>query len=358
MPYAIVFSSLLLISQILKKRNELASDYHVVYYLVVIVILCLFNSLRGIGVGADTAVYKYHFETICSFNFVQVFERYRLDSGFYFFTWLLSKYIGDFQFYLFVIALLYIIPVIQLIRMRSKYPILSIFLFFCFGLYTFSFSTIRQTIAISFCVIAYIALDKSRLKSIIIFAIGVAFHYSAIIFLPYFIIHRLPFKRSVIGILITGVAVSFFLSDGLIPYFTQVVDFSGSNKTYLVVSTGGIGMILFLFFVFIVGATTVITQDQIEELSELKRNVLYIYSALVVFIVSRYNLAVMRLYYYYFIFIIIAIPNILSNTKNPDVRHLLKILFILVALYFLFFQVFADPYAESRRLLPYYFFWQ
>jgi hypothetical protein len=165
MIYAIVFCACLYPLLLLRKRlcqTDLQEKRrsNISVYIYITIILCLFVGLRGINVGSDTATYYYHFQNLKNESFISMIEKYKTDVGFYLITMVLAKILKNYNVYLILTSLIYLIPVAVLIYKKSTNPLYSYFLFFCFGLFTFSMSTLRQTIAIGLCIIAYLLKDK------------------------------------------------------------------------------------------------------------------------------------------------------------------------------------------------------
>ena len=79
--------------------------------------------------------------------------------------------------------------------------------------------------------------------------------------------------------------------------------------------------------------------------------------ALCSFLVTRFNTAAMRLFWFYLSFSILFIPNVCSAMKRHNKIICLSALG-LITFYYLFFRVMDAPYEESRLLLPYKFFWE
>lgn len=373
MIYTVVFLSVFLAAIFCRKnlefRKKESDVYYFFYFVFIFLILWLFAGLRNINVGSDTWVYLYHFEEVKGISLKYLISNYYVDIGFYFFTYIISNVIGNFTIYLLIIEFIFLSSVFALIYRKSQYPLFSIFVFICLGLYTFSFSTIRQTLAISFCVWSYLSLDKRKIRSLVLLLIGALFHYSAVVFLPVIILKRFKITkfRVVINILLVVLITVFY--NKLIPIFSYVVLLSGSNKTYESVQTGGIGMIAFLLLLYIMFVCTYKVDYEKSILIDLgfydetycystEIEILFVLMAALIFSATRFNMAAMRLYYYYLFFMVVSIPNLLFHIKKKNNRVIFGAGIVVIMLYFLAFNVFDDPYADSKKLLPYYFFWE
>lgn len=356
MAYALLFSSVFLISPLFQKQNKKRfSKYNYIFYVIAILFLSLFVGLRGIGVGSDTATYYYHFNSCGTMTVSQLFSRYKSDVGFYLFTWFFSRAFHSFNFYLWICSLIYLIPIGVLICKKSKSPLYSFFIFFCFGLFTFCLSTIRQSLAIGLCVSAYLFFeDKKRLLCVAFIALAALFHYSALVFLPVLLFRVIKVNKFFISLSFVLLAVSYFAAPNLLSLFNAIAE-RGSYSEYQSASVGGIGMILFLLFIYII---SIITGHKSKEFEKNKNETLFIFFALLIFTISRSNLALMRLYYYFLIFLVICIPNILLKINDQGLRNVINLIVIFISIYFLIFEVFDGANEVSKLLLPYVPFWE
>lgn len=323
-------------------------------YIFIIIFLSLFIGLRSVEVGADTWVYFYHFNNLEGVQFDSLVANYRTDIGFYIFTWIFSNIMHSFQLYLLALAFFHVASVFALIKNCSAYPLYSIALYYCLGLFTFSISTLRQMTAMSFCCIAYILLEKSKKKSLMLILLGVTFHYTALIFVPVLFFDKIRITKA--KVLVFGIifVIVFFAKDRLAEIFLMVVSLSGSGKSYGTMKVGGVGMCLFLLMVTSIYAYICLSH-RLEGDQTTCREVLILYSALLVFSASRFNLIAMRLYYFYLVIMVAVIPNMLRKIKIMGNRFFIGNIVLIIAFYYLLFKVFDDPYAVSRKLLPYTF---
>jgi hypothetical protein len=283
-------------------------------------------------------------------------EKFKTDVGFYLITMVLAKIVKNYNVYLILTSLIYLIPVAVFIYKKSTNPLYSYFLFFCFGLFTFSMSTLRQTIAIGLCIIAYLLKDKP-IKKLLALVLAISIHMSALVFLPVLFIHKIK-----INTLTKTVAIVLPLATVVFMSTIQAFILSFSSKNiYGTTKVGGYGMILFLAVVVVLGWYILIRKPASSPMHSNNIEILiFVYLALLVFVATRFNLAVMRLYYYYFIYIIVLIPNLVSSISNKErnTGRIISTMFVCVSIYFLIFNTFNDPYSVGSKLLPYSFFWE
>lgn len=163
------------------------------YVIIIISILILESSLRHIYVGSDTYNYYNSFHSVSQMSWDDALGSFKSaylegegkDPGFIILMKLIQLITLDFNVFLFFCALLFFVPLGQLLyRFSSNVQQLM----FAFSLYVALFhimalSGVRQQIATGFCIMAFLQLDKDHLWRAIIFLIlGSSIHISSLIF--------------------------------------------------------------------------------------------------------------------------------------------------------------------------------
>ena len=159
-----------------------------------IILFILESSLRSVNVGPDTQGYYNDYNTISGLSWSDIWGGFissyqqgeGKDPGFVLFVKLVQALPGDFNFFLFVSALIFFIPLGLILY---KYSTHSLQLVFAFTLYVALFhivalSGIRQQIATGLTFLALYELGKGRMWRCILFiALGSIIHISALVFL-------------------------------------------------------------------------------------------------------------------------------------------------------------------------------
>jgi transmembrane protein EpsG len=127
---------------------------------------------------------------------------------------------GNAQTLFFLSSIIIYSLIIFFIYRYSSSPVLSMLVFICFPLYYGeSLSCIRQYIAVGFFLLSYKYLIKRDfLKFLLINAIGISFHYSAIVVIPFYFISHLRIPNRILIFLVVG---SFFLYTLIIYFFPE-----------------------------------------------------------------------------------------------------------------------------------------
>lgn len=364
MVYNFMFAIMLIIIAKYSRRDDLEVIERICVSkrvsIIVGIILVLFAGLRSYSVGADTLTYHYHFYNLMHYSFDSILSGYRYDIGFYSFTWIISHITKNFTIYLLLTEALYIFSVSKFIESESTNQIWSYFIFFCFAFYTFSFSTLRQALAISFCLLSYISFkpeEKKWILSVCLLVLAGLFHISSVIFIMFFLAKIIGYSKkmnkTIIALITISPIIIIFASSRIIEILEK-----SREKTYVHGSVGGKGMVIFLVFCVACGIWCWMTTKQKAEIDKrLLSYTILIYFSLVIFVITRVNLALMRLYLYYLQFLMVFIPTLIQKIKGNNKKLVLTLMFGFVSFYFWISNVMTNAYSENLRLLPYTIVW-
>ena len=357
--YIVVFSITtilgLIIDRYRKRPIQRSSDKRAIriLYVIVFFILSFFVGFRDVSVGSDSLQYYSKFqmaEDLSLFEYL-VINRF-LDAGFYAFTWIIQRVTGSIYAYFFIISCIYFSIYLRFISKYSSSAGWSIWLLNALGFTTFVMSTLRQALAMSFCLLAYIYMMEGKKKAWMSLFLAFSFHITSVVFLPMMFVQKLSNHKKPWGLFIIAAAV--MLAAPIIMKYVMLLDIKDGRYSEAS-AVGGVGMIVFLVLQLFVGAFTYYPRRK-----SVPNNYYYEFYAtgfaLCAFLITRFNTAAMRLFWFFFSFAILFVPNVINTVKKSN-KVIWSILFWAVTFYYLFFKVMADPYAESRLLLPYKFFW-
>lgn len=319
----------------------------------------VFVGCRGYNVGSDTPAYVFMLDNASQMQYVDYLQsNLFIEPFFHSVLWASIHIIKTPSFFFIINAILYFAVFIRFSAENSKSLGWSVWLINSMGFATMALSTLRQSMAMAFCLLAYVYLEKNRVKSWLFFLMAFGSHISSCIFLPMLFLNWFK-KKNIPTYIIILIIVAFVLGPFIISRAAfEYESVTGKYGQELITTSevGGIGMIVFLVTILFMGLKTYLP---------VRRGLILIYAnevfavgmALVVFVIARVNVAVIRLYWYYLPFIIIFIPNVFYNMK-PLSRNTWKSFIVVITMYYLVTQVMASPYEESKLLLPYYFFWK
>ena len=328
-----------LIDGVLTKTNNL-------YYIVIIsTVLIVIAGFRHVTIGIDTLNYKNIFDSVNTNGFDKLLYQ-STEIGYTLFQILIGKIFSDFQMLLIISAIFYVSVISYLIFCYSKNPMISYLLFMFFDFYTFSFSGIRQTLAITFVLLAFIQIrNKKMFLFLLLVLIASTFHITALIFLPTYWLGKFNLSRK---------NLVFFFLCGLFIFLTkdyfQMFMNNYARINYDAAETGGFRLYIVMIYTVMIG---IIYRKPFNLNNSVNVYLFYMMlSAVIIFPIIRYNPVTLRLYYYFFIFMVIYIPNILSVIKDKAIVFIGTVSYLLIGSFWFFTSI-----INSKQLLPYLFFW-
>jgi transmembrane protein EpsG len=308
----------------------------------------LIIGLRGWDVGWDTRNYIYFFEKYGSMNFISLLSgNFEIEKGYLIFQYFLFNIYSHPTLLFSTIATIYIISVSSFIYRNSKYPLLSYLIFISMGYFTFSMTALRQTIAIAIILFSYNYLkEKKLLGFLILVLIASTFHYSAIVFLPFYFISKIKVTRLYMFLSIPIIVVTFLFRE---PIFKFLSTLSGYN--YSPISTDGPAT---LFSLFLIVYVVSIALSKAIDYNKLENRICYhaIFLSIIFTVLAFIHPAALRISYYFSFFIIIFIPEIIRAFKTKELRF-----FIFIAASIILIVLYLLNINPSSPFVPYDFFW-
>lgn len=330
---------------------------------LVSVILVTINALRADSVGADTAMYHNLYDLTRSASSLSEARGYwqnqSLEVGFLFLEFVLGRFL-DFHAASFVFAIISIVPLMVLIYKYSDNYWLSIFVYICFGMYAFSLTGLRQSVAMGLCCIAFIFAKKRKLVVFLLFVIlAFTIHKSALIFLPAYWLMTVGHSKKTIGIFFLSTVASFGLGPVVYKLLNMFARFSYESSD----SAGGSKLYLFiigtLLLSYLVSKRFFSSSTSKEEIKLVTNENLPIFNMIafcaLLWPITRANSVVFRLYYYYFIYLALFIPNFINGIRDKKTKLMILVIYLAVGFYFLNFYIIGN---EQMKYAAYEFFWQ
>ena len=346
--YLLFFITLIAIPSFIKSHTKRGGLYFVIFSFTAIVLL---QSLRKWTVGIDIVTYLSFFERVSNdghlLRFMQEFHS--LEKGFIYYMKLLSFITTNPQVYLSLVSITIFSLVGYVIYKNSKNYYLSIIAIITLVFFNFSFSGIRQSIAIA---IAFISFEFIKKKKWVLFILLVllasTFHTSALVFLIAFPLYYLRIEKKHLFLILILIAVvflfkSFFLKFILVNVFDK---YDGST---LLVSTGAYTMFFVMLALYVVSMIVKKPNSYSPQLNAYSN---YLLVAVLIQIAASESQIAMRAGYYYFIFSSLLIPEIIVSTKNERIRPIIYVLVVIICFSFYYLTT------SGGSLDPYLFYWQ
>ncbi|TVZ51342.1 EpsG family protein [Dokdonia sp. Hel_I_53] len=318
--------------------------------------LLLLMGLRHRSVGNDVIRYLERYKDV---------ERYftletKTESGYMIFQKILSLMNISPQGFIFTVSLIILILFSWFFYKYSKNIGMSFFLHFTVGLFAFTMTGIRQSIAIGLTLIAiHLALQKKLIWYILIILLATLFHQSAIVFAPVYIIFQIrKYNFKIIFLIFLAILVIGVFNEII---FNQIFSLSANKYNTQYLDTADESRTSFIFIVFSFSLPAIIMflwfldNIRIRELSKIDISFFIMSLIGCVFILLSSQLSLLsRLSYYFMIGIIVLIPNTIKNLKNRPVANISSFFLTLISIaYFIIANVDGISKIDS-----YLFFWE
>ena len=289
-----------------------------------IIVLGLHSPKQGIDVE-NAYIPLFHYVD-GSFSFEQYLG---YEPMFYNYVSLIKRFTNQEQIFLFVTATLTVIPILYFFKKESKNPIFSIIFYVSWVLFHFSFSGIRQAMAVSIVSIAYIYLFQRRYIVFIIIVIGAALIHTsallAILALPLFCIKLKDNKW--FTIFIAFAFVTLVLPNVLVSIIAFIFSDTGRYQNDIEGLRGG-GFTLALVYLFFAFVVSFLKRKDNERS--------YVQFILLLFVVQLLGMrsdVATRIGYYFLPLLYVIYPNVIEQSKHPKMYALLSC-FLFISFFF------------------------
>ena len=266
---------------------------------------------------------------------------------------------GDYQLFITLISAFVITVLGRFVYRYSASPVQSFIYYWGLWFFTFNFSALKQSIAMSLILLAFDAVvDRKLIKFLFMTGIAALFHFPAIIFLPSYAIAKLNLRKGFLIVLALLFVSVYFWRDQILDYAVQFYyenrTFEGEDRFLTGKVTVMLLLVLTAYFL-----RPPQKQDRVYSIS-----LQLVALSTVIQLFSVYNNVFERLADYYFQFSVIFVPFILDRgrTRKEGKTHSGRGLAISIAPFILGVMClyrFNDIVTrEASMLLPYKFFFQ
>lgn len=333
-----------------KKNADGTKQFRKKEYLIVCCAeLILLAGLRAYTVGADTAFYLQALDHYSQLPRKEILTAdlvlpYDFEIGYFILTKICAFLSMPKTLFLFVIAVIIYIPLFHYIFRYSKYPTVSIFIYFGLSLFAYSLGIFRQMIAISviLCGLKFIE-QKKFWKFALTVAFATLFHITALIALALYFLPRI--KNSLLLKLVIPVELIFLIfgRQFIVLIFSVFKQFTHYLDGAFDVQGGSYLMLIFLNVVYF---TASILQKRLPS----KFNPIFLNSLAVAILLQTlgYSMGLFgRIVPYYSVFLMVVIPDIISCFKDrykKGVEWMALAGFLAFTVYFTYGNVYITPY--------------
>lgn len=352
-----------IIAKIISKEEIRRKKIIVTLSSLAIYLLCV---LKSTNVGIDIPGYESAYYQAGKYKWLDTSYIY-FEHGYIFLEKLFFSLGFSFQTFLFVVYAVIFIPVALFIYRYSKNITLSFIIYICYQTLVFNLSGLRQSIAISICLCAYMILDKKNVKYTILFFLIVIlasqFHRSAILFLLAYFARRVKIDIGfIVGLLAVTICTILFRDEivSITNKYTGIYQAPkemtlGGNFLFLVTVSS---ILLLLYATRNTSESTREPKVEKVPLANEKKAVMsdtikmLIFSVVLQLIFNGSN--VLRVSNYFSLFMVLALPDLCSYFDLESRRMLFIAIVIFMIILF---------YAQTLKIaqfncVPYTFFWQ
>lgn len=310
-------------------------------------------GLRSNIVGNDTEKYLELYDSINFSSSDIYFERF--ESGFIY----LVKFLGGFnlssQSLLIISSIIIWSGIIRFLLKNSINPGFSYYLIVTFGFLAFFMSGIRESLAISICLIGFeYVKSKKIIPFIILILLASSFHLSALIFIFIYPAFHARFRlRTKIMIIFSSIIIMKYINIIMlyvIRYIPKYASYLNTVYNNGIIRVASILNLLIVLVIYILGK---IYNDKLKNYTYDGYLNIFFMSIPLLIVSLNFNL-IDRLANYYDIFILIIIPNIIANRNNKNNKIISIIVIIAFLIYFISIQLIRPDW---NSIYPYKFYW-
>ena len=332
--YLINIFLILLYSIFIKDRKKIC--------ILVSIQLFLILALRDSSLGVDLANYSSGFNYIKSINFMDMISKLRIisiaslkypysyEGGYALLNWIVGNLGLSFHGFLIVCAFINIFSVGYFIYKYSDIPWISFIVLCTFGIYSYFFGILRQSLALSFFLLSlHFALQNKKGKAILLFLLAFWMHRAVLIMLPiYLFINRKSItKKSYTTALLLSIPF-LLLSGQLYNYIVYpIMSFFGKGYTGSGFQLNNL-IILMYVVAFVVMIFANFKKDHGNKMNNIAIWALIL--SIYVEIIGMYNDNFARVVQMYNFFLLITIPYVIKQYNNQKSIIFVKSLMVIL----------------------------
>lgn len=310
-------------------------------------ILFLFLALRAETTGTDLLNYKIFFNYSHSISLTRLTKL--IEPGYALYSFLIYKLTnGNFQIMLIITAFISLIGPYCFIKNNSKNYFLSVIVYICLNYYLFTFSGLRQSIALSISLLSINYIKNQKIFKYLIFSfIAFCFHKSSIVFIPVYFLNKLNIKKKHLPFLIIIMLGVYIFRYNLITIFTSIMY---ENYATFENANGGYKLLICYLVIFIF---ITIFKDKVLNINK-DNNLFYnmFFIGIILQIFSTVEGNGYRAALYYVMPLIVIIPS-LSFCFDKESRKIVNILTTIILITYYFLEI-----NSSSLVSNYSFFWK
>lgn len=230
------------------KENKRARS---VFFVLTALIVIAFQGFRSFNVGIDLGSYIPGFMNIGNDESIKlgnlVYQNY--EAGYVLLNKLLYKLGCSPRVFLFIVSAIIQIPIFYTMYRYSDKPLLSIFIYFAFGNFLFTFSGLRQSIAMALCFVAFGFIKRKKLLPFLMMVLlASSFHSSALLCIVLYPVYHFEMDKHWLPLALSAVIFLIVFNEKLL-IFVSGLGYGGYGE---VTRTGAYTMLSMYFLLYFV----------------------------------------------------------------------------------------------------------
>jgi hypothetical protein len=313
-------------------------------------LIIIFQSIRKWTVGIDIVTYLSFFEQLGSGSVKNFSELYSgVETGFLYYNKLIATFTSDHQIFLGIVSASIFIPIAYVIYKNSSNSYLSIIYLITLGIYNFTFSGIRQSLAIGITFLSYEFIkSKQWVRFLLIILLASTFHKSAFVFLPAYLLYNIKIEKKHF-ILVLGIISVIFIFKSFLLKFLISSTFEKYSSSISSESTGAYTMFLVMLTIY---TASILVQGKTKDPLSLNAFSNFMLVAVVIQISASESQVSMRAGYYYYLFTILLLPEIITAFDGKKVQNTISAISVILCLTFYYI------ITNATALNPFTFYWE
>jgi hypothetical protein len=328
---------------------DMRNKEKLLFTVLALIPVTIVSGFRNGKIGNDTENYKLMFQDIAYDD-----NNERIEIGYIYLNKFLQFFTSEPQWLFIIVAVFLSVAIGVFVNKNAKDPFLAILFFVTLGLFQFSLSGVRQTIAIAITLLSMELIKKRKLFWFLGFIlIASQFHKSAILFIPaYFIANRNVTLKNII-IYFFGFIAIYFSAEFFLLKAADILELNyGIEET----NNGGIFFTIVLVITVLAfwSRKRIIAFKYNNKIHIKNLNIIFInlnFISLLLWIIRLISRTAERVTFYYMPSTYLLLEEYVSSIKTKQNRLFAYIIVTVLAVTLFIYRISRDS-----SLVPYEFF--
>lgn len=250
------------------------------------------------------------------------------------------------QTFLFIVALICQGAVFLFILRHSKFPACSIVMYLTFGLFTFSFSGLRQMLSIAIVLFGFDNIKNRNFVGFLVFVlIASTFHTSAILLLLAYPLYFIKPAGNVLYLMLGALIVELLFGQRLVALAGYLY-----GRTIETANTGAYAAFLMYLLVWV--ASNILIKARGDTAAFIN----YCYIAALIQGLGRYHGSVARAGYWFAFFVCLLVPQVIASVTSRNWKMRFAMTTVLIGCCLVYFNI--NTGGGYLNVSPYVPFWE